>query len=411
MCRTAKRAAAPDAVALGHDIGHTPFGHVGERTLNLISNNCEGLHPYFNRLPREKKGFKHNLHGLRVACHLEKAYRSAAGMNLTNFTLWGIKTHSRPSWDRYDSETGKLKPCEFNNEGQCFFQLKPRKCMNERLTVGFYDQYAVYTKTKHSMQEAWCFEGFVVANADEIAQRHHDVEDGIIMKVISINELKEIIQRMFKKHFDKEDRAIFSKLNREKNEAYFIPLVSRFIVNLLNKNLIENSKKNLNDFIKKYSLKNEGDFLNSYCEISFEDAKKCISFDDDFEFANNAFQDFLKNRILNSFEVQRMDGRGTYIIRKLLKAYLTNPKQLSNATLVAIENIHRGRTTGRKIVQDYSEAEIGNLRNEIDSLSKKSSHAFQMHLLRGICDHIAGMTDNFAISEYKRLYGLEPVLN
>ena len=399
-----------EAIALGHDLGHTPFGHVGERTLNLICNNCEELHPYFRKMADDKKGFKHNLHGLRVVCSLEKSYRKQAGMNLTNFTLWGIKNHSKLNWDKYDSQKGEILPCNYNNDGKCFFHLKPTNCSNEKLSCSFYDQYDSFVMLNNHKQEAWSFEGLLIAFADEIAQRHHDVEDAIFMKIVTIKELTEIIESFFKKHFDKEDKKNFISLSKEKNEAYFLPLISRFIVNLLNKNLIEYSRQCLNAFSKKYYIKSKEDFAKSYKNVNVDEARNCICFETEFSKSQDKLHRFLKDRVLNSYEVQRMDGRGTYIIRKLIKAFLTNPKQLSNATLVYIENIYRGRTSGNKIVQDLTESEIGKLRAEIDSLSKKTSHVFQIHLLRGICDHIAGMTDNFAISEFKRLYGIEPVV-
>lgn len=399
-----------EAIALGHDLGHTPFGHVGERTLNLICNNCEDMHPYFKEMTDDKKGFKHNLHGLRVACSLEKMYRRYPGMNLTNFTLWGIRNHSKLNWDKKDLKTGKALPCSYIKGEECFFQLQPKKCSNDRLSCQFYDQYNSYIKLIDSPKEAWSFEGLVVALADEIAQRHHDVEDAIYMRIVSLKELKDITRQLFKRHFDKEDNRNFASLNKEKNEAYFLPLISRFIVNFLNKNLIRHSRQRLSSFSKYHKIDNKADFFHSYENIDKEKARKCIGFDKEFSKSQNEFHRFLKNRVLNSYEVQRMDGRGTYIIRKLIKAFLTNPKQLSDATLVYIENIYKGRTSGTKIVQDLTESQIGKLRADIDDLSKKSSRSFQIHLLRGICDHIAGMTDNYAITEFKRLYGIEPVI-
>lgn len=65
-----------EAIALGHDLGHTPFGHAGEATLN-------DLHP---------KGFKHYLHSLRVVDHLEK---NGKGLNLTFEVRNGIVRHSK----------------------------------------------------------------------------------------------------------------------------------------------------------------------------------------------------------------------------------------------------------------------------------------------------------------------------
>ena len=65
-----------EAIALGHDLGHTPFGHAGERALNEIF----------------EEGFKHYEHSVRVCRMLEK---DGKGLNLTEFTLDGIKCHTR----------------------------------------------------------------------------------------------------------------------------------------------------------------------------------------------------------------------------------------------------------------------------------------------------------------------------
>lgn len=55
-----------EAIALGHDVGHTPFGHVGERFLNLLMNGCYDTRKFNKNLPENEKGFKHNWQSLRV---------------------------------------------------------------------------------------------------------------------------------------------------------------------------------------------------------------------------------------------------------------------------------------------------------------------------------------------------------
>ena len=69
-----------EAIALGHDLGHTPFGHAGERALNQISPS----------------GFQHNLQSIRVVEYLEKDGR---GLNLTLEVLDGIKNHKTRLYD------------------------------------------------------------------------------------------------------------------------------------------------------------------------------------------------------------------------------------------------------------------------------------------------------------------------
>lgn len=67
-----------EAIALGHDLGHTPFGHAGERVLNEMN----------------PKGFKHNQQSVRVAKYLEK---NGEGLNLTYEVLDGMENHSMHS--------------------------------------------------------------------------------------------------------------------------------------------------------------------------------------------------------------------------------------------------------------------------------------------------------------------------
>ena len=83
-----------EAISLGHDIGHTPFGHVGERTLNYIMNGCYLIKDFNKNLPENEKGFKHNWQGLRVVSDLEQLNKNYFGLNLTDYTMWGILNHS-----------------------------------------------------------------------------------------------------------------------------------------------------------------------------------------------------------------------------------------------------------------------------------------------------------------------------
>jgi dGTPase len=74
-----------EAIALGHDLGHTPFWHVGERALNDIMND--------GTIDSGNRGFKHNWQSIRVVEFLETAYRDYQGLNLTDYTRWGILNH------------------------------------------------------------------------------------------------------------------------------------------------------------------------------------------------------------------------------------------------------------------------------------------------------------------------------
>ena len=71
-----------EAVALGHDLGHTPFGHTGEEALDACM--------------REHGGFEHNSHGLRLVTELERRYADFDGLNLCQETIEGLVKHNGP---------------------------------------------------------------------------------------------------------------------------------------------------------------------------------------------------------------------------------------------------------------------------------------------------------------------------
>lgn len=74
-----------EAIALGHDLGHTPFGHVGEEELNQLFPD----------------GFRHNEQSLRIVDHLEK---TGDGLNLTYEVRDGILNHSKSGMELFDSQ-------------------------------------------------------------------------------------------------------------------------------------------------------------------------------------------------------------------------------------------------------------------------------------------------------------------
>ena len=124
-----------EAVALAHDLGHTPFGHSGEQALN--------------ELLAEDGGFEHNRHGLRVVDFLEARYPDFPGINLCYEVREAFLKH-RTS---YDAPRGEI-PAEFHPE-----ELAPLECQ-------------------------------VVAVADEIAYDNHDIDDGLSSGLLDGDELE-----------------------------------------------------------------------------------------------------------------------------------------------------------------------------------------------------------------------------
>ena len=210
-----------EAIALGHDVGHTPFGHVGERTLaDQIQNDEE--------IPNCQKGFKHNLQALRLLCDLEKGadYPHYKGLNLTKYTLWGIAHHS---------------------------SIAHLKDEHGNLTNPIITSHPVYDNYLNKIDSYWSFEGLIVALADEIAQRHHDIEDGLRYDIISRDELLVEIEK-FQQIFRQPERQCLKRLRKEQKnleDPVFNSLFSRLVINMYVRDAVIQTKANIRDLEKK----------------------------------------------------------------------------------------------------------------------------------------------------------------
>ena len=132
-----------EAIALAHDLGHTPFGHAGQDALN----ECM----------REHGGFEHNLQSLRVVDQLEERYPAFDGLNLSFETREGVLKHcSRANAEHLDrAEPGGV--------GRRFID-----------------------RTQPSLEAQLC------NLADAIAYNAHDIDDGVRSGLISIEQLLEV---------------------------------------------------------------------------------------------------------------------------------------------------------------------------------------------------------------------------
>ncbi len=389
-----------EAVALGHDLGHTPFGHSGEKTLNLIMNNCDDLGGLSANLEENQRGFKHNLQGVRLAAELTSLYESSVGLNLTNYTLWGIHNHTEKIWNKCDYTS-----LDANSSLCCNLrpQFKDRKCSALGKELQFYNRYNELLSQPDTQLPAWSFEAFLVRWTDEIAQRHHDIEDGLIANVIDRQEILIVIESILGSFLNREERRLLQRGEPSDNDD-FVPRMSKIIVGCLNRMLIKNSMANLRRFRDFHSIKKYSDFVSVYPKLNLDDEisdqygklkiREIISFHPLLKKADKNLHEYLKGLILNSYEVQRMDGKARFVLRQIAKAYLRNPQQLPNSCVHTLFLEHSG----------YGSASLGDMRNWLNEKYYSQEVKIKQSLLRIICDQLSGMTDEFALREHERLY-------
>jgi dGTPase len=133
-----------EALALAHDLGHSPFGHAGERALD--------------RALADYGGFDHNAQSLRVVMRLERKYLGFDGLNLTWETLEGLAKHNGPRAARPDDPVAKV--------------------------VRVLERWRSLELDQHASAEAQ-----VAALSDDIAYVNHDIDDALRAGLLSISDL------------------------------------------------------------------------------------------------------------------------------------------------------------------------------------------------------------------------------
>ncbi|MDD5594886.1 MAG: deoxyguanosinetriphosphate triphosphohydrolase [Candidatus Omnitrophica bacterium] len=278
-----------EAIALAHDLGHTPFGHSGEDALN--------------ELMKKNGGFNHNLQGLRVVDLLEERYADFPGLNLTWEVREGIVKHSS-AFDR----AAKLK------------DLAPK--------------------------ELPTLETQIVDIADEIAYDNHDIDDGLTSGLLKECDL-ESLELWDKIYFDVLKK--YPKIDPEKRKY----LIIRSLINLQVTDLIKETEKRIDAFKIKSKL-----------DIKKADEKIAL-FSKEMLRLRKPLRELLMKKLYHHYRVVRMSNKAMRFIKELFKFYLENPQALPTA-----------------------------IQNKIGS----------QNVRRVVCDYIAGMTDRYALDEYKKLF-------
>ncbi|HYG13305.1 MAG TPA: deoxyguanosinetriphosphate triphosphohydrolase [Methylophilaceae bacterium] len=292
-----------EAIALAHDLGHTPFGHAGQDALN----ECM----------RDFGGFEHNLQSLRVVDHLEQRYADFDGLNLT-----------------FEVREGILKHCS----------LKNVRYLHD---MGMADIAERFLNKKQPSLEAQ------VANlADEIAYNNHDVDDGLRSGLITLEQLAEV--RIFAEHLQKV-REKYPDLNGRR----LVHETIRRMIHSLVMDLCEQSKRNIAE-------------ANPAIIDDIRNAPTLIGFSDPMREQQAELKRFLRTRLYQHYLVNRMSAKARRTVSELFTTF----------------------------VQD-----ISLLPDEFQCRARVGQD--KKHEARAVADYIAGMTDRYAIREYRRLFAIE----
>lgn len=277
---------ATEAISLGHDLGHTPFGHAGEAALNDILKD-KGK-KYSNNIVTPICGFNHCVHGIEVVSRIEQEYKSESnhpGLNLTFDTRDGIlkHMHSRDSVDKKRPFSSISKVVKFKS-------------------------YKDFGNNKGSL-EAQC-----VYFADKLAYLLSDIEDGIRCDVLQCADLakEDFVKHIWAQYNEAREEHEDLKLDNIDDFLFF----RRKAITVLILNCIDTSEK----ILKRKDFGSVDDVLSCQERIIYVDDRMERLWDEFYEKK-------IRNTFFNDRRVVSCNYKAQKIIIDLFRAYF-NKKEL-----------------------------------------------------------------------------------
>ncbi len=262
-----------EALALAHDLGHTPFGHAGERELDEL------MKPY--------GGFDHNAQSLRIVTRLERRYALFDGLNLTWETLEGLVKHNGPLID---------------GEGHALGHYRER---------GLPDAIIEYAEAHDLALASFASaEAQVAALADDIAYNAHDIDDGLRAGLFGLIDLGDVPLA------GEALSAVLKALSRNRDAAHRARDGAAGDFGDGCRRARRNPEEGQAACIQNRPRRCAS-LANSWCRFGGQMREK-----------NRVLQSFLSQRMYRHERVDRMMARARRVVRDLFEAYLGDPKLL-----------------------------------------------------------------------------------
>jgi dGTPase len=277
IARSLARALALDedlaeASALGHDLGHPPFGHAGERALDECLKGFGG--------------FDHNAQTLLVVTDLERRYADFNGLNLTWETLEGLVKHNGPLTDEAGRAIGRYA--------------------SRGLSAALTEYCRRHDLMTHTFASA---EAQVAAISDDIAYDAHDIDDGLRAGLFELDELSVV---PFIAGIIREVDAANAGLSdlRRSHEV-----VRRIITRMIEDVIAESARR-----------------LNALAPVDADAIRRAagavVEFSPGMKATDRAIKEFLRPRMYRHARVTRIMTEAEGVLRDLFRNYLRCPEEL-----------------------------------------------------------------------------------
>ncbi|MEZ5832981.1 MAG: deoxyguanosinetriphosphate triphosphohydrolase [Dongiaceae bacterium] len=280
-----------EAVALAHDLGHTPFGHAGEEALDHCMTKFGG--------------FDHNEQTFRIVTLLERHYAAFDGLNLTWETLEGVVKHNGPLTGPQASAKAQAKPVP---------PTISRYCSAWDLEIG----------------EFAGPEAQVAAISDDIAYNNHDIDDGLRAGLFTLADLKDVplagpvIAEVTARYPGLEmPRLIHESIRR--------------MINLMVRDVIAESARRL------AGIRSVADARARKSPV--------IAFSDAMRANDRALKQFLFTRMYRHHRVNQMTMKAKRVVSELFDLHLEQPQCLPPEWQAQVEGADKA--SAARLVADY----------------------------------------------------------
>ena len=288
-----------EALALAHDLGHTPFGHTGEDAVEALMS-AQG-------------GFDHNAQALRIVTKLEHRYAQYDGLNLSWETLEGLVKHNGPLTDL---------------QGKGIDRYAKRGVPHDILDYDARQKLDLYTFASAEAQAA--------AIADDIAYNTHDVDDGLRAGLFDIADLKavpfvgDLVREIEAAHPHLERSRVIHELGRR--------IITRFV-----EDVITESRRRLSALQPQ-----------SAQDIRAAD-HSVVTFSEQMVAADRAMKDFLYPHMYRHPRIMKLRQDASDVVRHLFEAFLDDPSKMPSEWSQAARSINGPDLQSKlmRLVRDY----------------------------------------------------------
>lgn len=259
-----------EALALAHDLGHTPFGHAGEEALNEVT--------------KDLCGFDHNAQSLKIVTRLEQKYAAFDGLNLSWEVLEGLVKHNGP--------------------------LVGENRNKERYDGTVPDAIAEYNKSHNlELDKFPSAEAQIAANADDIAYNNHDIDDGLRAKLFTMEDVRQLpmVGNIFRELGNEYPNLERSRLVHEANRR----MINRMIVDITRQTYTN---------IKKFNIQTPDDVRNL--------SEPLVVFSHGMSENIKTVKQFLKENMYKHYKVCRMTSKARRVVTDLFNILYNEPECL-----------------------------------------------------------------------------------